>query len=36
MGKKDVIIAGGNSVGVILNVILLFLKIRFSRNPISL
>ena len=36
IGKKDVVIAGGNFVGVILNVILLFLKIRFSRNPISL
>lgn len=35
IAKNDTVIAGGNSVGVSLNVILLLLKIRYSRNPIS-
>jgi MtN3 and saliva related transmembrane protein len=35
IGIKDVVIVGGNSVGVSLNVVLLFLKFRYSRNPIS-
>jgi MtN3 and saliva related transmembrane protein len=33
--KSDIVIAGGNSVGVILNVVLLLLKIKYSRDPIS-
>lgn len=33
--KNDFVIAGGNSVGVSLNLILLLLKIKYSRNPIS-
>ncbi|HZC48006.1 MAG TPA: SemiSWEET family transporter [Nitrososphaeraceae archaeon] len=35
IGINDVVIVGGNSVGVSLNVVLLFLKFRYSRNPIS-
>ena len=35
IGISDVVIVGGNSVGVSLNVVLLFLKFRYSRNPIS-
>ena len=35
LGINDVVIVGGNSVGVSLNVVLLFLKFRYSRNPIS-
>jgi MtN3 and saliva related transmembrane protein len=35
ISKSDVVIAGGNSVGVSLNVILLVLKIKYSRNPVS-
>jgi len=35
IGKSDVVIFGGNTVGVSLNVVLLFLKFRYSRNPIS-
>ena len=35
VAKNDIVIAGGNSVGVSLNGILLLLKIRYSRNPIS-
>ena len=35
IGKSDVVIVGGNIVGVSLNVLLLFLKFRYSRNPIS-
>ena len=35
ISKSDVVIAGGNSVGVSLNVILLLLKIKYSRNPVS-
>ena len=35
IAKNDVVIAGGNSIGVSLNVILLVLKIIYSRNPIS-
>jgi MtN3 and saliva related transmembrane protein len=35
MGINDVVIVGGNTVGVSLNVVLLFLKFRYSRNPIS-
>jgi MtN3 and saliva related transmembrane protein len=35
IAKSDTVIAGGNSVGVSLNAILLLLKIKYSRNPIS-
>jgi MtN3 and saliva related transmembrane protein len=35
VAKNDIVIAGGNSVGVSLNGILLLLKIKYSRNPIS-
>lgn len=35
IGISDVVIIGGNTVGVSLNVVLLFLKFRYSRNPIS-
>src|SRR5919201_2612332 len=31
ISKSDVVIAGGNSVGVSLNVILLLLKVKYSR-----
>ncbi len=35
IAKSDLVIAGGNSVGVSLNVILLVLKIKYSRDPIG-
>ena len=35
IGISDVVIVGGNTVGVSLNVVLLFLKFRYSRNPVS-
>ena len=35
VAKDDTVIAGGNSIGVSLNAILLLLKIKYSRNPIS-
>lgn len=35
VAKNDIVIAGGNLVGVSLNGILLLLKIKYSRNPIS-
>jgi MtN3 and saliva related transmembrane protein len=35
ISKSDAVIFGGNTVGVSLNVVLLFLKFRYSRNPIS-
>jgi MtN3 and saliva related transmembrane protein len=33
--KSDLVIAGGNSVGLSLNVVLLFIKFKYSRDPIS-
>lgn len=33
--KIDIVIAGGNSVGVLLNLVLLVLKLRYSRKPIG-
>jgi MtN3 and saliva related transmembrane protein len=33
--KIDIVIAGGNSVGVLLNLVLLGLKLRYSRKPIG-
>jgi MtN3 and saliva related transmembrane protein len=35
VAKSDIVIIGGNSVGVLLNVILLLLKIKYSREPIG-
>jgi MtN3 and saliva related transmembrane protein len=35
IAKSDIVIIGGNTVGVILNVVLLVLKIKYSRKPIS-
>jgi MtN3 and saliva related transmembrane protein len=35
VAKSDIVIIGGNSVGVSLNAILLLLKIKYSREPIS-
>jgi MtN3 and saliva related transmembrane protein len=35
IAKGDIVIAGGNSIGVSLNVILLLLKMKYSRKPIS-
>jgi MtN3 and saliva related transmembrane protein len=35
IGKNDIVIVGGNSVGVLLNLVLLVLKMRYSRNPVS-
>ncbi|HYY66375.1 MAG TPA: SemiSWEET family transporter [Nitrososphaeraceae archaeon] len=35
IAKSDIVIIGGNTVGVTLNVILLVLKIKYSRKPIS-
>ena len=35
IAKNDVVIAGGNSIGMLLNVILLILKMKYSRNPIA-
>jgi MtN3 and saliva related transmembrane protein len=33
--KSDIVIAGGNSVGLSLNLVLLLIKFKYSRNPIS-
>ena len=35
VAKGDVVIAGGNSIGVSLNLILLLLKMRYSKKAIS-
>jgi MtN3 and saliva related transmembrane protein len=35
IGRSDIVIIGGNMVGVSLNLVLLFLKFRYSKNPIS-
>ena len=35
VAKSDIVIIGGNSVGVLLNAMLLLLKIKYSREPIS-
>jgi MtN3 and saliva related transmembrane protein len=35
IARSDVVIVGGNIVGVSLNLVLLFLKFRYSRNPVS-
>ncbi|MBA3749710.1 MAG: hypothetical protein H0X03_02205 [Nitrosopumilus sp.] len=33
--KNDIVLIGGNSIAVLLNSILLVLKIKYSRNPLS-
>jgi MtN3 and saliva related transmembrane protein len=35
INKSDIVIVGGNTVGVSLNLILLLLKIKYSRNPMD-
>jgi MtN3 and saliva related transmembrane protein len=35
VAKSDIVIIGGNSVGVILNTMLLLLKIKYSREPMD-
>ena len=35
IGRSDLVISGGNMVGVALNLVLLILKFKYSRNPIS-
>jgi MtN3 and saliva related transmembrane protein len=35
VGKNDTILIIGNSIAVALNSFMLFLKIKFSRNPLS-
>ncbi len=35
IAKNDAVIVGGNSIGISLNVMLLLLKMKYSRNPIS-
>ena len=35
VGRSDLVISGGNMVGVALNLVLLILKFKYSRNPIS-
>jgi MtN3 and saliva related transmembrane protein len=34
IGKKDVVLIIGNSIAVILNIFLLILKIKYSRDPL--
>ena len=33
--KKDIVIIIANSISVLLNMIMLFLKVRYSRHPLS-
>jgi|RhiMethySRZTD1v2_1073278.scaffolds.fasta_scaffold00354_46 MtN3 and saliva related transmembrane protein len=35
IGKRDVVLIIGNSIAVILNIFLLILKIKYSRNPLK-
>jgi MtN3 and saliva related transmembrane protein len=35
VAKSDIVIIGGNSVGVLLNAMLLLIKIKYSREPIG-
>ena len=35
IGRKDIVIIIGNSIGVTLNIFMLILKIRYSRHPLS-
>jgi MtN3 and saliva related transmembrane protein len=34
IGKRDVVLIIGNSIAVILNIFLLILKIKYSRDPL--
>ncbi len=33
--KYDIVLIGGNSIAVLLNSIMLFLKIKYSKNPLN-
>ena len=35
IAKRDIILIGGNSIAVLLNSIMIFLKIKYSRNPLN-
>jgi len=35
IAKQDLVLIGGNSIAVLLNCIMLFLKIKYSRNPLK-
>jgi MtN3 and saliva related transmembrane protein len=35
IGKNDIVIIIGNSIAVALNTFMLFLKIKYSKNPLS-
>jgi MtN3 and saliva related transmembrane protein len=35
IAKQDPVLIGGNSIAVLLNCIVLFLKIKYSRNPLK-
>jgi MtN3 and saliva related transmembrane protein len=35
IAKKDIVLIGGNSIAVLLNSIMLVLKVKYSRRPLS-
>lgn len=35
IGKNDIVLIIGNSIAVALNIFMLFLKIKYSRNPLN-
>ena len=35
MGRNDIVIIIGNSIAVALNIFMLFLKMKYSRNPLD-
>ena len=35
VGRKDIVIIIGNSIGVALNILMLILKIKYSRHPLN-
>ncbi|MDQ6722846.1 MAG: SemiSWEET family transporter [Thermoproteota archaeon] len=35
IAKYDIVLIGGNSIAVLLNSIMLFLKIKYSKNPLN-
>ena len=35
IGKNDIVLIIGNSIAVALNIFMLFLKIKYSRNPLD-
>ncbi len=35
LAKRDIILIGGNSIAVVLNSIMIYLKIKYSRNPLN-